>query len=43
MLYMTVAAHGDHVGWAGWRDVANQDFDLPELRFTAGQYEAEVL
>ncbi|MEE1829819.1 hypothetical protein [Streptomyces sp. SP17KL33] len=42
-LYMTVTRHGDHVVWAGWRDLANQDFDLPELRFIAGQYEAEVL
>ncbi|MGW3633102.1 hypothetical protein ACWD7F_23545 [Streptomyces sp. NPDC005122] len=42
-LYMTVTRNGDHVVWAGWRDVANQDLDLPELRFTAGQYEAEVL
>jgi hypothetical protein len=40
---MTVTRNGDHVVWAGWRDPANQDFDLPELRFTAGQYEAEVL
>jgi hypothetical protein len=40
---MTVTRNGDHVVWAGWRDLANQDFDLPELRFTAGQYEAEVL
>ncbi|GAA2154903.1 hypothetical protein GCM10009760_54310 [Kitasatospora kazusensis] len=42
-LYMTVRHDGDHVVWAGWRDPANQDFDLPELRFTTGQYEAEVL
>ncbi|MDX3511581.1 hypothetical protein PV755_21985 [Streptomyces caniscabiei] len=40
---MTVARDGEHVVWAGWRDLANQDFDLPELRFTAGRYEAEVL
>ncbi|GHC77671.1 hypothetical protein GCM10010309_50910 [Streptomyces violaceochromogenes] len=39
-LYMTVTRDGDHVVWAGWRDLANQDFDLPELRFTTGQYEA---
>jgi hypothetical protein len=42
-LYVTVTRNGEHVGWAGWRDVAHQDLDLPELRFTAAQYEAEVL
>ncbi|MFF9039061.1 hypothetical protein ACF090_26760 [Streptomyces sp. NPDC014892] len=42
-LYMTVARRGDHVVWAGWRDPANQDVDLPELRFTAEQYDAEVV
>lgn len=29
--------------WTGWRDPAHENFDLPVLRFTAGQYEAEVL
>ncbi|MGW2050281.1 hypothetical protein ACWCPF_34680 [Streptomyces sp. NPDC001858] len=42
-LYMTVTRDGDRVVWADWRDLANQDFDLPQLRFAAGQYEAEVL
>ncbi|MDX5564566.1 hypothetical protein PYK79_16095 [Streptomyces sp. ID05-04B] len=42
-LYVTVTRDGDHVVWADWRDLANQDFDLPELRFTADRYEAEVL
>ncbi|MFJ9933854.1 hypothetical protein ACIRSJ_12080 [Streptomyces virginiae] len=42
-LYMTVTRAGDHVAWSGWRDPANQDVTLPELRFTAAQYEAEVL
>ncbi|MFE2245511.1 hypothetical protein [Streptomyces lavendulae] len=42
-LYMTVRSDGEHVVWAGWRDPARQAFNLPELRFTAGQYEAEVL
>ncbi|MFE7530904.1 hypothetical protein ACFU7Y_35100 [Kitasatospora sp. NPDC057542] len=42
-LYMTVGRDGEHVVWEGWRDPANQDFHLPELRFTTGQYEAEVL
>ncbi|MBP0448628.1 hypothetical protein J5Y04_03595 [Kitasatospora sp. RG8] len=42
-LYVTVRRDGDHVVWAGWRDPANEDLDLPEFRFTAAQYEAEVL
>ncbi|SDS55181.1 hypothetical protein SAMN05216371_0146 [Streptomyces sp. TLI_053] len=42
-LYMTVRRDGNHVARTGWRDPANQDFDLPELRFTAGQYKDEVL
>ncbi|WP_046780908.1 hypothetical protein [Streptomyces yangpuensis] len=42
-LYMTVTRDGDHVVWAGWRDMANPDVALPELRFSAAQYEAEVL
>ncbi|MEV7783438.1 hypothetical protein [Kitasatospora sp. NPDC088351] len=42
-LYVTVRCDEEHVVWAGWRDLANQDLDLPELRFTAGQYEAAVL
>ncbi|MEW5626220.1 hypothetical protein AB1388_06550 [Streptomyces hydrogenans] len=42
-LYVTVARSGEHVVWAGWRDPARQDLVLPELRFTAGPYEAEVL
>ncbi|GAA0303873.1 hypothetical protein GCM10009540_23990 [Streptomyces turgidiscabies] len=42
-LYMTLTPDGDHVVWAGWRDLANQDLGLPELRFTAAQYEAEVM
>ncbi|MGW1673105.1 hypothetical protein [Streptomyces sp. NPDC002324] len=41
-LYVTVRRDGDHVFWTGWRDLANPDVDLRELRFTAGQYEAEV-
>ncbi|MGW6912891.1 hypothetical protein ACWGB8_03555 [Kitasatospora sp. NPDC054939] len=42
-LYMTVRRDGGHVVWADWRDPANQDLDLPELRFAAGPYEAEVV
>ncbi|MFF3599032.1 hypothetical protein [Kitasatospora indigofera] len=42
-LYVTVRRDGDRVVWADWRDAANQDVDLPELRFAADEYEAEVL
>lgn len=42
-LYMTVRRDGEHVVWENWRDLANQDLTLPDLRYTAGQYEAEVL
>lgn len=42
-LYLTVTRDGDHVVWAGWHDPANQDVALRELRFTAVQYEAEVV
>ncbi|MCX5409870.1 hypothetical protein OHA37_39265 [Streptomyces sp. NBC_00335] len=42
-LYVTVRRDRDHVVWAGWRDLAHQDLDLPELRFAADQYEIEVL
>ncbi|MEU3604488.1 hypothetical protein AB0E83_03305 [Streptomyces sp. NPDC035033] len=42
-LYVTVSRDADEVVWAGWRDSGRQDFDLPELRFTADRYEAEVL
>jgi len=41
-LYVTVRRDGEHVVWAGWRDPATRGVDLPELRFDAGQYEAEV-
>lgn len=34
-LYVTVGRDGEHVVWAGWRDPANQDVDLPALRFDA--------
>ncbi|MBD0689811.1 hypothetical protein [Streptomyces sp. CBMA123] len=42
-LYVTVRRAGEHVVWAGWRGPADQDLDLPEFRFAADQYEAEVL
>ncbi|MFJ6379271.1 hypothetical protein ACIQI7_04580 [Kitasatospora sp. NPDC092039] len=41
-LYVTVRRDGEHVVWSDLRDSANQDFGLPELRFGAGQYDAEV-
>ncbi|MGW2542421.1 hypothetical protein ACWC5I_16480 [Kitasatospora sp. NPDC001574] len=40
---MTVRREGELVVWTGWRDPANQGVYLPELRFAAGQYGAEVL
>ncbi|MFD7904999.1 hypothetical protein ACFV4G_22465 [Kitasatospora sp. NPDC059747] len=42
-LYVTVTRDEDHVVWAGWRDPAERGFDLPEFRFAANRYEAEVL
>ncbi|MFF2777461.1 hypothetical protein ACFVU3_21425 [Streptomyces sp. NPDC058052] len=39
---MTVGRDGEHVVWADWRDPPRQDVRLPELRFAAGPYEAEV-
>ncbi|MFF8534386.1 hypothetical protein ACF07B_21010 [Streptomyces sp. NPDC015532] len=41
-LYVTVRREGQQVVWAGWRNPASQDLDLPELRFDVDQYEAEV-
>lgn len=42
-LYVTVRRDGDQVVWASRRDPAGQDVDLPEFRFAAVPYEAEVL
>ncbi|MFJ4596966.1 MULTISPECIES: hypothetical protein [unclassified Kitasatospora] len=42
-LYVTVTRDEEHVVWASWRDPAERGFDLPEFRFAADQYEAEVL
>ncbi|GGT84603.1 hypothetical protein [Streptomyces lateritius] len=39
---MTLRRDGDEAVWADWRDPATGDVDMPELRFDAGQYEAEV-
>ncbi|MGW9070653.1 hypothetical protein ACWGQT_14575 [Streptomyces yangpuensis] len=41
-LYVAVTRDGEQVVWAGWRDPSHQNLDLPELRFGAAQYEAEV-
>ncbi|MFE3501841.1 hypothetical protein [Kitasatospora sp. NPDC059160] len=41
-LYVTVGRDGEQVVWSGWRNSASRDVDLPELRFAAGPYEAEV-
>ncbi|MFE5482306.1 hypothetical protein [Streptomyces sp. NPDC056527] len=41
-LYATVRCEGEHVVWAGWHDPAERNVELPELRFAADQYEAEV-
>ncbi|MFG2115932.1 hypothetical protein ACGFRB_25420 [Streptomyces sp. NPDC048718] len=42
-LYTTITRHGGHVVWAGWRDPAHENLELPELRFATDRYEAEVL
>ncbi|MFE4977460.1 hypothetical protein ACFRAR_35785 [Kitasatospora sp. NPDC056651] len=42
-LYVTVGRDGEQVVWAGWRDATRPDLHLPELRFAADQYDAEVL
>ncbi|MEU8621614.1 hypothetical protein [Streptomyces sp. NPDC048623] len=41
-LYVTVVRDGDEVVWSGWRDPAGPGIRLPELRFDAEPYEAEV-
>ncbi|MEW1722687.1 hypothetical protein [Streptomyces sp. NPDC093109] len=40
-LYVTIRRDGDHVVWDRWRNPAD-DVDLPEVRFDAVQYRAEV-
>ncbi|MFG2819088.1 hypothetical protein ACGFX4_06620 [Kitasatospora sp. NPDC048365] len=42
-LYVTVGRDGEQVVWTDWQDRANPEIDLPELRFAAPRYEAEVL
>ncbi|MGW4375087.1 hypothetical protein ACWEJ7_15620 [Streptomyces albidoflavus] len=41
-LYATVRRDGDHVVWDRWRNPEKDEVGLPELRFDAGQYRAEV-
>ncbi|WP_405532708.1 hypothetical protein OG592_35475 [Streptomyces avidinii] len=41
-LYVTVRREGDEVVWDGWRNPAGGNADLPEFRFDAARYEAEV-
>ncbi|MFG2972624.1 hypothetical protein ACGFYY_06420 [Streptomyces sp. NPDC048331] len=41
-LYVTVRREVDEVGWDGWRNPAGGNADLPELRFDAARYAAEV-
>ncbi|MFE5332786.1 hypothetical protein ACFRCG_41030 [Embleya sp. NPDC056575] len=41
-MYVTVGRDGEHVVWTGWRNPVKESVDLPELRFSADQYEAEV-
>ncbi|WP_327733912.1 hypothetical protein OG749_08525 [Streptomyces nojiriensis] len=41
-LYVTVRREGDEVVWDGWRNPAGGSADLPEFRFEAARYEAEV-
>ncbi|MFI7355283.1 hypothetical protein ACIBTP_15165 [Streptomyces avidinii] len=41
-LYVTVRREGDEVVWDGWRNPAGGTADLPEFRFDAARYEAEV-
>ncbi|MFD5414050.1 hypothetical protein [Streptomyces nojiriensis] len=41
-LYVTVRREGGEVVWDGWRNPAGGSADLPEFRFEAARYEAEV-
>ncbi|MDX3535453.1 hypothetical protein PV721_13945 [Streptomyces sp. MB09-01] len=41
-LYVTVRREGDEVVWDGWRNPAGGNADLPEFRFDAARYAAEV-
>ncbi|MGW1142094.1 hypothetical protein [Streptomyces zhihengii] len=41
-LYVTVRHEGDHVIWGGWRNPDEDEVELPEFRFDAREYRAEV-
>lgn len=41
-LYVTVRREGGEVVWDGWRNPAGGNADLPEFRFDAARYAAEV-
>lgn len=41
-LYVTVERRGDEVVWRDWRNPDRPGVDLPDFRFAAGEYDAEV-
>lgn len=41
-VYVTIQRIGDQVIWGGWRDPRASEIDLPEFRFDAREYHAEV-
>ena len=41
-LAVTIRRDGEHVVWSGWRDLNGPAPVLPEFRFDAGQYDAEI-
>ncbi|GAA4878546.1 hypothetical protein [Saccharopolyspora cebuensis] len=41
-LYVTIRRDGEHVVWSGWDPPAIRENSLPEFRFDARQYQAEL-
>ncbi|MFF4137987.1 hypothetical protein ACFY1B_42410 [Streptomyces mirabilis] len=41
-VYVTIKREGQQVVWSGWRNPDAEEVDLPEFRFDADEYEAEV-
>ncbi|SFT78722.1 hypothetical protein SAMN04487904_108113 [Actinopolyspora lacussalsi subsp. righensis] len=41
-LYVTIRRDGDQIVWYGWRDPDSSDPELPDFRFDARQYRAEI-
>ena len=41
-LAVTIRLDGGHVVWGGWRDLIGPAPVLPEFRFDAGEYDAEI-